>query len=258
MLSSLVAPRAFLLAPGNAPPVEWVVTPGLTEFPDALADMEARSEAIARGERGRTGLAHRASCSLHRRDKRQGKRPHRRALSSPSRRPRRPVHLSRTRATGGLCHARPQAPPARRAGVCGHARKLADRDAEGVRRRWRDAPGPGRRLGRASRQTAFGPGRNGRGQDRRDRRPHPALGDASRRGAERRSRSRAISPASRLAGFGSRTTASPASSTSAARRRWRERTPLCARRSRRCSARPSIRPGPLAFEPALARRGLPA
>lgn len=50
MLSSLVAPRAFLLAPGNAPPVEWVVTPGLTEFPDALADMEARSEAIARGE----------------------------------------------------------------------------------------------------------------------------------------------------------------------------------------------------------------
>ena len=50
MLSSLVAPRAFLLAPGNAPPVEWVVTPGLTEFPDALADMEARAEAIARGE----------------------------------------------------------------------------------------------------------------------------------------------------------------------------------------------------------------
>ena len=50
MLNSLVAPRAFLLAPGNAPPVEWVVTPGLTEFPDALADMEARAEAIARGE----------------------------------------------------------------------------------------------------------------------------------------------------------------------------------------------------------------
>ena len=50
MLNSLPAPRAFLLAPGNAPPVEWVVTPGLTEFPDALADMEARAEAIARGE----------------------------------------------------------------------------------------------------------------------------------------------------------------------------------------------------------------
>jgi lipoyl(octanoyl) transferase len=50
MLNSLIAPRAVLLAPGNAPPVEWVVTPGLTEFPDALADMEARAEAIARGE----------------------------------------------------------------------------------------------------------------------------------------------------------------------------------------------------------------
>ncbi len=50
MLNSLLAPRAFLLAPGNAPPVEWVVTRGLTEFPDALADMEARAEAIARGE----------------------------------------------------------------------------------------------------------------------------------------------------------------------------------------------------------------
>ena len=50
MLNSLRAPRAFLLAPGNAPPVEWVVTPGLTEFPDALADMEARADAIARGE----------------------------------------------------------------------------------------------------------------------------------------------------------------------------------------------------------------
>jgi len=50
MLNSLRGPRAFLLAPGNAPPVEWVVTPGLTEFPDALADMEARAGAIARGE----------------------------------------------------------------------------------------------------------------------------------------------------------------------------------------------------------------
>ena len=50
MLHSLLAPRAPLLAPGNAPPVEWVVTPGLTQFPDALADMEARAEAIARGE----------------------------------------------------------------------------------------------------------------------------------------------------------------------------------------------------------------
>ena len=50
MLDLHLAPRAPLLAPGNAPPVEWVVTPGLTQYPDALAEMEARSEAIARGE----------------------------------------------------------------------------------------------------------------------------------------------------------------------------------------------------------------
>jgi lipoyl(octanoyl) transferase len=44
------APRARLLQSGNAPPVEWVVTAGRTQFPDALADMEARAEAISRGE----------------------------------------------------------------------------------------------------------------------------------------------------------------------------------------------------------------
>ena len=40
-----------MLASGEAP-VEWIVTPGLTQFPDAVADMETRSEAIARGEAG--------------------------------------------------------------------------------------------------------------------------------------------------------------------------------------------------------------
>jgi len=50
VLNSRLAPRAPLLAPRHAPPVEWVVTPGLTEFPDALKDMEARAEAIARGD----------------------------------------------------------------------------------------------------------------------------------------------------------------------------------------------------------------
>ncbi len=50
MLNLRPAARAPLLAPGNASPVEWVVTPGLTLFPDAVADMEARAEAIAHGE----------------------------------------------------------------------------------------------------------------------------------------------------------------------------------------------------------------
>ncbi len=49
VLNSRLAPRALLPAPRNAP-VEWVVTAGLSQFPDALADMEARAEAIARGD----------------------------------------------------------------------------------------------------------------------------------------------------------------------------------------------------------------
>ncbi len=40
---------SFLPLPGSAP-VEWVVEPGLTAYPDALAFMEARAEAIRNGE----------------------------------------------------------------------------------------------------------------------------------------------------------------------------------------------------------------
>ena len=49
MLDLRSAPRAPLFAASDAPPVEWVVTPGLTQYADALAEMEARAEAIARG-----------------------------------------------------------------------------------------------------------------------------------------------------------------------------------------------------------------
>ena len=49
MLDLRSAPRAPLLTPSDAAPVEWVVTPGLTQYADALAEMEARAEAIARG-----------------------------------------------------------------------------------------------------------------------------------------------------------------------------------------------------------------
>src|SRR3984957_8078059 len=50
VLNSRLASRSLLLAPDDAPPVEWVVTPGLTQYAEALADMEARAEAIARGD----------------------------------------------------------------------------------------------------------------------------------------------------------------------------------------------------------------
>ena len=50
MFNSRLASRASLLAPHDAPPVEWVVTPGLTQYADALMEMDTRAEAIARGE----------------------------------------------------------------------------------------------------------------------------------------------------------------------------------------------------------------
>ena len=50
MLNSRLASRASLFAPDDAPPVEWVVTPGLTQYSDALAEMETRADAIARGD----------------------------------------------------------------------------------------------------------------------------------------------------------------------------------------------------------------
>jgi lipoyl(octanoyl) transferase len=45
-----LAPHAPLPAPVDAPSVEWVVTPGLTQYSDALAEMETRADAIARGD----------------------------------------------------------------------------------------------------------------------------------------------------------------------------------------------------------------
>ncbi len=49
MSNPRLAERAPLLAPPGAPPVEWLVSPGLTLYQDAVAEMEARVEAIAQG-----------------------------------------------------------------------------------------------------------------------------------------------------------------------------------------------------------------
>jgi lipoyl(octanoyl) transferase len=49
VLHSRSPPRAPLLPPAGTLPVEWVVTPGLTQYADALSEMDARAEAIARG-----------------------------------------------------------------------------------------------------------------------------------------------------------------------------------------------------------------
>ena len=189
MLDLHLAPRAPLLAPGNAPPVEWVVTPGLTQYPDALAEMEARSEAIARGEAAeRVWLIehpplYTAGTSAKDSDLIDARFPVYRA----GRGGQFTYHGPGQRVAYVMLDLKRRRPDVRAYvatleswlietlkafDVVGETRK----DRVGV---WVDAPG----------QTDFGAGRNGRGQDRRDRRPGPALGDASRRGAERRPRS---------------------------------------------------------------------
>jgi lipoyl(octanoyl) transferase len=50
VFNSRLTPQAPLLAPSGAPPVEWFVTHGLIQYADAVTDMEARAEAIARGD----------------------------------------------------------------------------------------------------------------------------------------------------------------------------------------------------------------
>jgi len=43
------APEMRLLPAPGSPPVEWLVSPGLTDYPTALAEMESRADAIAAG-----------------------------------------------------------------------------------------------------------------------------------------------------------------------------------------------------------------
>ena len=133
-------------------------------------------DGIARGryrraQGGRTGLAAGASPALHLGHQRQGRRPARPALSAVHHRPRRPAHLSRPRPAGGLCDARPQAPPAGRARLCGRPRRMDHPHARRLQRARRAPRGSRRRLGQAA-----GQGRRLRGQDRGDRRAAAALG----------------------------------------------------------------------------------
>jgi lipoyl(octanoyl) transferase len=50
VFNSRLAPPTPLLAHYDGPPVEWVVTPGLTQYSDALAEMESRVDAVVRGD----------------------------------------------------------------------------------------------------------------------------------------------------------------------------------------------------------------
>ncbi|MGO9741662.1 MAG: lipoyl(octanoyl) transferase LipB [Roseiarcus sp.] len=50
MSTPRLAPEARFWPHSPAPPVEWAVAPGLTDYADAVAEMEARAAAIASGE----------------------------------------------------------------------------------------------------------------------------------------------------------------------------------------------------------------
>ena len=77
------------------------------------------SRRLPQGDARRAGLAGRASAALHRRHQRRRGRPsRRRPLPGLPDRPRRPVHLSRPRPAGGLCHARPQPARSRPPQIC--------------------------------------------------------------------------------------------------------------------------------------------
>ena len=152
-----LAPRAPLFASPGSPPVEWVVSAGLIAYPEAVAEMEARAERIAAGRAPERVwlLEHPPLYTAGASAKPEG--PPRPEVSGLSDRARRAVHLSRARPAGRLCDARPQAPPAGRARLCRRPRGLADRGAEGLRRRGRDARGPGRGLGRPARRSPAPP-----------------------------------------------------------------------------------------------------
>ncbi len=49
MSNRRLVPRIPLFACPGAPPVEWVVSPGLTFYPEALAEMDAQADRIAMG-----------------------------------------------------------------------------------------------------------------------------------------------------------------------------------------------------------------
>jgi lipoyl(octanoyl) transferase len=49
MSNPRLAPRASLFPSPGAPPIEWIVSPGLTAYPEAISEMEALADRIAAG-----------------------------------------------------------------------------------------------------------------------------------------------------------------------------------------------------------------
>ena len=132
--------------------IEWRVSAGLTPYPDALAEMEARAVAVRDGHGARTA----SGCSSIRPCSPPGPAPIRAELFNPlgfpvyRSRARRALHLSRPGPARRLPRARPRKarqghPPLR---PC--ARRLDDRRARRPRRRRRGASRGGSASGPGS------------------------------------------------------------------------------------------------------------
>ena len=72
-------------------------------------------------------------------------------VSRFSQRARRTIHLPRSRATRGLCHARSQPPTKRRSSLCRSAPGMDHRYVGGLQCVWRHAQGTRWRMGRSAR-----------------------------------------------------------------------------------------------------------
>ena len=182
--AAIVSQNTFLR--GDDAPVAWATSPGLVDYPSAVAAMEARARAIADGEAGELVwlLEHPPLYSAGR--LREARRP---ADAGPlpgvPDRARGPVHLPRARAAGGLRHARPRRPAEGRPRLRRRARGLGH---HGPGRAGRREPG----LARSDRRLDRGSGGRRRREDRRHRRAPEALGQLSWDQPQRRAGPRAL------------------------------------------------------------------
>ena len=182
---ALTAP---LLAPPGAPPVEWLVSPGLTGYEEALIEMEARADAIADGRAPeRVWLLehpplYTAGTSARPEDLIDARFPVFRA----GRGGQFTYHGPGQRVAYVMLDLRRRRPDVRAYVGALEGWLIGALAAFGVTGETR--AGPGRRLGRPSRPAARARRGARRRQDRRDRRPGAPLGDVSRRVAQRRAR----------------------------------------------------------------------
>ena len=189
MFNSRLSARAPLLGSSDAPPVEWVVTPGPTQYADALHEMEARAEAIARGDAlERVWLIehpplYTAGTSAKDSDLIDARFPVHRA----GRGGQFTYHGPGQRVAYVMLDLKRRRPDVRAYVASLEAWLIETLKAFDVAGEVRET-----RVGvwvRRARQTGFAARRTGRGQDRRDRRAGAPLGDAARRRAQRRSQS---------------------------------------------------------------------